>query len=64
MSSVGRGSKQWFSQVPILDGFSEGRHVASTPHSRPGRHSACATADVGVDGESALSSQDVHVLRT
>lgn len=62
VSSVGRGSKQWFSQFPTLDGFSESRHVTSTPHGRPGRDGACATADVGVDGESALSGQDVHVL--
>lgn len=62
VSSAGRGSKQWFSQFPTLDGFGEGRHVTPTPYSRPGRDSACATADVGVDGESALSGQDVHVL--
>lgn len=62
ISCVGRGSKQWFSQLHSLDGFGGGGHVASTPHSRPGRRDACATTDVGVDGESALSGQDVHVL--
>lgn len=62
VSSVGRGSKLWFSQLPALGGLGDDRHVTSTPHTRPGRDSACATADAGVDGESALSGRDAHVL--
>lgn len=62
VSSVGRGSKLWFSQFPTLGGLSEDRHATSTPHGRPGRDSAGAAADVGVDGESTLSGRDVHVL--
>lgn len=59
---AGRGTKLWFNQFPTPGGLSDDRHATSTPLSRPGRDSACAAADVEVDGESAISGRDVHVL--
>ena len=68
MSGIGRGANLWFSQFPTLGGLNVDGRITSTPHNPNARarrnvcDSACSTADVGVDSQSAPPGRDVgHV---